>query len=79
MSQLQHSPEPNEMKLQDILDAWMESADHFIIESEGYINISPLFDSLRSSDVGLRDVAKDLDKVCRLYAVCSGLGCTCTG
>ena len=79
VSQLQHSPEPNEMKLKDILDAWMESTDHFIIESEGYINIRPLFDSLRSSVVGLDDVAKDLDKVCRLNAVCSGLGCTCTG
>ena len=79
VSQLRNSPEPNEKKLQDILNAWMESADHFIIESEGYINIRPLFDSLRSSVVGLDDVAKDLDKVCRLHAVCSGLGCTCTG
>ena len=79
VSQLRNSPEPNEMKLKDILDAWMESADHFIIESEGYINIRPLFDSLRSSVVGLDDVAKDLDKVFTLHAVCSGLGCTCTG
>ena len=61
------------MKLQDLLDVW-------IVESEdrGLINTRSLFDSLMSSDVGLRDVAEDLDKVCRLHAVCSGLGCTCT-
>ena len=73
VSQLWNSPEPNEKKLQDILDAWMESANRV------YINVDPLLDSLRSSNVGLYDVAKDLDKVCKLHAVCSGLGCTCTG
>ena len=72
MSQLRNSPEPNEKKMQDILDAWLESA------GRGYISTEPLLNVLRSSDVGLRDVAKDLDKVCRLHAVCSGLGCTCT-
>ena len=71
VSQLQHSPEPNEKKMLDILDVWMESADPFIITSS-------LSDILRSSDVGLQDVAKDLEKVCRLHAVCSRLGCTCT-
>ena len=73
MSQLRNSPEPNEKKMHDILDAWIESAD------QGYIRTRPLFDSLKSSDVGLHDVAKELDEVCRLHAVCSGLGCTCTG
>ncbi len=73
MSQLRNSPEPNEKKMQDILDAWIESEDRF------RINTAPLLNSLRSSDVGLHDVAEDLDKVCRLHAVCSGLGCTCTG
>ena len=73
MSQLRNSPEPNEKKIQDILDAWMES------KGRGFINAKPLLNSLSSSDVGLRDVAKGLAKVCRLHAVCSGLGCTCTG
>ena len=76
MSQLQNSPEPNEKKMQDILDAWLESPGDLI---PGYINTIPLLNVLRSSDVGLDDVAEDLDKVCRLHAVCSGLGCTCTG
>ena len=73
VSQLRNSAEPNEKKIQDILDAWIKST------GGGFINISPLLNVLRSSDVGLRDVAKDLAKVCRLHAVCSGLGCTCTG
>ena len=73
VSQLRNSPEPNEKKMQDILDAWIESSDHVLF------NTRPLLNSLRSSDVGLHDVAKDLDEVCRLHAVCSGLGCTCTG
>ena len=70
MSQLRSSPEPNEKKMQVILDAWIKSKDLVL----GMIDTS-----LRSSDVGLRDVAEDLIKVCRLHAVCSGLGCTCTG
>ena len=65
VSQLQNSPEPNEKKMQDILDAWIESADG------RYINTRPLLNSLRSSDIGLHDVAKDLDEVCRLHTVCS--------
>ena len=67
VSQLRNSPEPNEMKMQDILDAWI-SADHLVPWSLFY----SLSDILRSSDVGLHDVAKDLVKVCRLHAVCSG-------
>ena len=73
VSQLRNSPEPNEKKIQDILDAWLESA------GQDYIYLGLLLNSLKSSDMGLRDVAKDLDKVCRPHAVCSGLGCTCTG
>ena len=73
VSQLRNSPEPNEKKIQDILDAWMEST------GRGLINTKPLLNVLRSSDVGLDDVGEDLDKVCRLHAVSSGLGCTCTG
>ena len=75
MSQLRNSPEPNEKKMQGILDAW-------ILESAGHLDLMDtrsLLNSLRSPDVGLHDVAEDLDKVCRLHAVCSGLGCTCTG
>ena len=72
VSQLRNSPEPNEKKMQDILHAWIDSLDRFFIDT------GPLLDSLRSSDVGLHDVAEDL-KVCGLHAVCSGLGCTCTG
>ena len=72
MSQLRNSPEPNEKKIQDILDAWIKST------GRGLINTRPLLNVLRSSDVGLHDVAEDLDKVCRLHAVCSVLGCTCT-
>ena len=78
VSQLRNSPEPNEKKMQDILDAWIESADH-VHYIPGYIDAAPLLNSLRSSDVGLHDVVRDLAKVCRLHAVCSGLGCTCTG
>ena len=73
VSQLRNSSEPNEKKMQVILDAWLESADDQVLGL-----ITPLLNSLRSSDVGLRDVAADLAKVCRLHAVCSGLGCTCT-
>ena len=61
VSQLRNSPEPNEKKIQDILDAWMEST------GRGLINTRPLLNVLRSSDVGLRDVAEDLEKVCRLH------------
>ena len=67
--QLQNSTEPNEKKMQDILDAWIESegsSDRFIINTRSLLN------SLRSSDVGLHDVAEDFEKVCRLHAVCSG-------
>ena len=69
-----HFIEPNEKKMQVILDAWLESARDRI---PGYINADRLLNVLRSSNVGLRDVAEDLEKVCRLHAVCSGLGCTC--
>ena len=74
VSQLRNSPEPNEKdekKIQDILDVWIESAGPFIFTNS-------LSNILRSSAVGLDDVAEDLEKVCRLHAVCSGLGCTCT-
>ena len=74
VSQLQNSAEPNEKKMQVILDAWIESVDERFLGL-----IIPLLISLRSSDVGLDDVAEDLDEVCRLHAVCSGLGYTCTG
>ena len=76
MSQLRNSPEANEKKMHDILDAWIDSASFGFA---GFIDTTPLLNSLRSSDVGLHDVAKDLKEVCRLHAVCSGLGCTCTG
>ena len=66
MSELRNSPKPNEKKMQDILDAWIESEDSAFIHTRSLLNI------LRSFKVGLRDVAKDLAKVCRLHAVCSG-------
>ena len=71
MSQLRNSPEPNEKKMKDILDAWMESLDSHVL-------ISSLSDILKSSDVGLHDVAEDFDEVCRLHTVHSGLGHRCT-
>ena len=71
VSQLRNSPEPNEKKMKDILDAWMESLDSHVL-------ISSLSDILKSSDVGLHDVAEDFDEVCRLHTVHSGLGHRCT-
>ena len=55
--------EPNEKKMQDILDAWIETAGYPVTTTT-----SSLSDILRSSTVGLHDVAKDL-RVCRLHAV----------
>ena len=51
--------------MRDILDAWMESLGSHVL-------ISSLSDILKSSDVGLHDVADDIDKVCRLHTVHSG-------
>ena len=62
VSQLRNSPEPNEKKMQDILDAWIESAGHLVS-----VTLRSLFNILRSSDVGLHDVAKNLEEVCRLH------------
>ena len=73
MSHLKNSPVPNEKKMKDILDAWIESSDPSVP-----ITPKSLSDILKSSDVGLHDVAKDFVEVCRLHTVHSGLGHRCT-
>ena len=58
MSQLRNSPEPDDQKMQQILDAWIDSVDC-------PVPIIPfsLSKILQSSSVGLHDVAKDFDEV----------------
>ena len=56
--QLRISPEPDDRKMKQILDAWMDSVDCPIP-----INTEELTKILISSSVGLRSVAKDFDKV----------------
>ena len=63
--QLRSSPESNEKKLQQILDEWIGS---FVPHPRAKISAI-----LRSSTVGLDDVAKDFE-VGRLHIVHSGLG-----
>ena len=58
MSQLRNSPEPDDQKMQQILDAWTDSVDCPIP-----INPSELSKILKSSSVGLHDVANDFDEV----------------
>ena len=65
VSQLRSSPESNEKKLQQILDEWIGS---FVPHPRAKISAI-----LRSSTVGLDDVAKDFE-VGRLHIVHSGLG-----
>ena len=69
MSQLRNSPEPNDQKMQQVLHAWMDSVDCPVP-----ISARELSKFLKSSSVGLHDVAKDFDKVGRLHTDCSGLG-----
>ena len=72
VSQLRNSPEPDDQKMKQVLDAWIDGVDCFI-------PISPrdLSEILKSSSVGLHDVANDFDKVGRLHTDCSGLGQRC--
>ena len=63
--QLRSSPESNEKKLQQILDEWTGS---FVLHPRAKLSAV-----LRSSTVGLDDVAKDFE-VGRLHIVHSGLG-----
>ena len=72
MSQLRNSPEPDDRKMQQVLDAWMDSVDYPVPISTG-----ELTKILKSSSVGLYDVAKDFDKVGVLHTDCSGLGQRC--
>ena len=55
--------------MKDVLDAWIESSDPPV--SVNYFSLSNI---LRSSNVGLHDVAEDFYKVCRLHTVHGGLG-----
>ena len=57
VSQLRNSPEPNKNKMKDILDAWIESLGHPIL-----VTSSTLSRNLKSSNVGLQDVAKYFDE-----------------
>ena len=72
MSQLRNSPEPDDHKMQQVLDVWMDSVDCPIPVSAGYLSTV-----LKSSSVGLHDVANNFDKVGRLHTDCSGLGQRC--
>ena len=58
MSQLRNSPEPDDQKMQQVLDAWIDSVDCPVP-----INTEELSKILKSSSVGLHDVANDFDKV----------------
>ena len=58
VSQLRNSPEPDDQKMQQILDTWIDSVDCPVP-----IRPSELSKVLQSSSVGLHDVAKDFDKV----------------
>ena len=72
VSQLRNSPEPDDRKMQQVLDAWMNSVDCPVP-----ISIEELSKILKSPSVGLHDVANDFDKVGRLHTDCSGLGQRC--
>ena len=67
VSELRNSPQSNDQKLQQILDAW-------IVGLHVTLPQATLFDVLRSSAVGLDDVANDFNEVGRLHVVHSGLG-----
>ena len=58
MSQLRNSPEPNNRKMQQVLDAWMDS-----VYCPVPINAGELSKILQSPSVGLHDVVKDFDEV----------------
>ena len=58
MSQLRNSPEPDDRKMQQVLDAWMNSVDCPVP-----ISTEELSKILKSPSVGLHNVAKDFDKV----------------
>ena len=72
MFQLRNSPEPDDQKMQQVLDAWMDSVDCPVP-----INTGELSKILQSPSVGLHDVAKAFDKVGVLHTDCSGLGQRC--
>ena len=58
VSQLRNSPEPDDQKMQQVLNAWIGSVDcPFPISPKQLSKI------LQSSSVGLHDVAKDFDEV----------------
>ena len=58
MSQLRNSPEPDDQKMQQVLDAWIYSVDCPVP-----ISTRELSKILKSSSVGLHDVAYDFDEV----------------